>query len=198
MPFYVEFLEPRATRHSQPIEQIFTVTIRKCHLPEFVVPKASVDQALRSHWYPGMAVKAKFMEEEDGFVVCKEYKGCIIRLSDSSSIWPHSPWDAIEVRWESSAESNVESLESINTDRISSWEIVMSDTSTSPSLDLEFMSRVIEEIESLMTDPKCIDFIDEVNYDIFPDYLAVIPVPMYVKLIYNRLKGDYYRQVYYV
>ena len=208
-PFYIEFVEPRATRHSAVVEHVFTITLRRYSLPEFVVLKPTVDRALRVHWQPGTIVRIKYLLEETQ--ECEEYKGTVMRLSDvSPGMWPHSPWNALEVLYRpaeadpesqpftfSSSSSSSDAIETTTDmyERISPWECVL-DEDTHRTLDTAYAARVSQEIQALMAaEERFQPFINAIDSVLFPDYYSVIPVPMYVDLICSRLNEGYYRQV---
>ena len=211
-PFYIEFVEPRATRHSVVVEHVFTITLRRYSLPEFVVLKPTVDRALRVYWQPGTRVRIKYLLEETQ--ECEEYGGTVMRLSDvSPGMWPHSPWNALEVLYRpvegdpesqpvlfSPTSSSSSSSDAIETptdiyERISPWECVFDDD-THRSLDTAFAARVSQDIQALMAaEEQFQPFMYAVDSVLLPDYYSVIPVPMYVDLICSRLNERYYRQV---
>ena len=214
MPFYIDFVAPRATRHSQHIDQIITVTLRNSDLAEFIILKPLVDKALRMSWYPGMSITAKFLEPPDneGNKVVQESKGCILSMSDSSNMYPHSPWDALTIRWEptnnsssssssSSSNSNSNNIIVVNQDAenstLSPWEAVPHAAELLPTINTDEALRIENEIKLLLEQSNDVytAFEFEVDSETYPEYYTTIPVPMYIDLIRRRLLEGYYRQV---
>ena len=53
---------------------------------------------------------------------------------------------------------------------------------------------VIEEIlQKVLNEEKWIPFRYPVDFSEYPEYYAAVPYPIYMELIYKRLKNNYYR-----
>lgn len=108
----IDFLVPRVTRHREGAEHLFTVNIRDWNdVPEFIVPYHLFARALKTPWRAGMEItvdyKATEAEEETTGMSTIRYKGKIKSLSQSVSEWPNSPWEALEVLWDTGEEQRL-------------------------------------------------------------------------------------------
>jgi hypothetical protein len=176
------------------------VNIRRSSLPEFVILKSVVDRSMREQWYPGKAIQAKFIEESvdsqgSPESVCKLYHGIVLQLSCVSNEYPGSPWDAIEVKWTDDTDDT--EISSSSADRISPWDVVVAETSSRcvDSLDETEASRIDSLITETMNEEGFDAFRTAVDDTLIPDYNAIIPMPIWVELIQERLRNGYYRQV---
>ena len=213
-PFHFDFTGPRTTRFSQVAEQVFTVTMRHCGLAEFLVLRDVVDRTLAHPWRVGMRISAKYEDGdgEDVNATFTEYSGTITQISDSAPVsYPHSPWEALEVRFDPSAGSVSSSDDDT---RLSPWETSLFDAATASSssssgnshgsetnglhLPQSQCERIDRELgELLVANPAYSVFNDAVSEEDFPDYGCIVAVPMHVELIRERLRSNYYRQVSY-
>lgn len=57
------------------------------------------------------------------------------------------------------------------------------------------LQRFITNIRDVIQSEKAYLFIDVVEQDIYPDYYAIIPLPISMNFILRRLRNNYYRQV---
>lgn len=125
-------------------------------------------------------------------------------ISDSSREWPHSPWEALEVSWDPSTTSN----DGGQIGRIGLWEAIPVIDSQgkyarsinkypAPFISEDISTFIHDEIENMMAEngDTFSPFEYEVDSAVFPEYYTMIQVPVYVDLIKQRLKNNYYRQV---
>lgn len=201
--YVVSLMELRSTRHSSSKAFSFEVKLRNSGLADFVIPASIFHRSIRLSWHQGVEILCKFSEvDENGENVLKDYLGKVVRLCNSDSEWPHSPWEALEVVWDS-ADGNAESNAPPETQRISPWDAVPRHSPTPcvlPKVDKELCIRIEAAIADLMNEKgdRYSPFEYEVDSVIFPHYYSLIAVPSYVDLIRRRLKSDYYRQVSYI
>jgi hypothetical protein len=205
--YYLELAEAaRATRNSAHKEHIFKVSLRSCHVPEFVIPSHQFLRSVRNPWIEGMRIDVQYKEcGETGEVTFKPYTGTVAALVNRTHDWPGSPWEALEVRWD---EAEAGDGEGLSVDRIGLWEAtpqfeagtpyqLARDKFTSPLLDAETCERIASEVDALMErgGEDFAPFEFEVDSQVFIDYYCVVAAPMYVDLVLRRLRGGYYRQV---
>jgi hypothetical protein len=101
----VDLIKPRVTRHRENAEQTFTVNIRNWdEVPDFVVPYHMFARAMKAPWRAGMEITADYKASDAEIEINGEpmvqYRGKVVTLSSSTSEWPHSPWEALEVLWD--------------------------------------------------------------------------------------------------
>lgn len=58
----------------------------------------------------------------------------------------------------------------------------------------EDKSSLIEILQHVLDEERWIPFRYPVDFSEYPEYYAAVPYPMYIELIFKRLKNDYYRQ----
>lgn len=204
--YTLDLVEPRATRHSQ--QNLFTVSIRNCHLPDFLVLSEVFMRSVKIPWHFGVKISVQYKEtNEDGDISFKQYMGSVVRLSNASDDWPNSPWEALEVRWDDE-DGSIENAGANSVERLGPWEATpLLDSSSNSTatraqyklktLDTAETSRIVEEVNKLMTenDEEYNPFMYEVDGSVYPDYYSLIATPSYVDLIVRRLENYFYRQV---
>lgn len=67
-------------------------------------------------------------------------------------------------------------------------------------IDLEFINSeeniLIQEIlRKVLSEERWIPFRYPVDFSEYPEYYAAVPYPIYIELIFKRLKNNYYRQI---
>jgi WD40 repeat protein len=222
--YHVDLVPQRHTRHSVNVEPIsFKVTIRNCSLPDFLIPSHVFNRCLKLTWCEGIKVSVTYREpvltvtsfSPTGAINTaptherqeREYSAHVIRLANSSSDWPHSPWAALQIQFDD-PNIGTDPINSSPVEYIGPWEAVPAlDTSGTygravaknpkPSLSEDVSTRILQEVRQLMeTHSELYEpFAFEVDSSIFPEYYCTIPVPMYVDLIIRRLENGFYRQV---
>jgi hypothetical protein len=196
---YKTFGPPRESRNDKQLYRTFKVSLRNLSMPEYLVPWHIYHNAAASVWEENSLFTSIFREvDEQGEMCQKIYDGKVVRLSDSDPTqWPQSPWESLEIRWNDGSNGD-------QTDRISTWDATLINCnpssnylSQSPTIPMELKTAFIAEIENIMkNDNQFQPFLFPVDSTIFPDYYCIVPVPMYLDLIYSRISNDYYRQVY--
>jgi WD40 repeat protein len=203
--YYLELAEAaRATRNSTHKEHTFTVSLRSCHVPEFVIPSHLFLRSVRNPWVEGMRIDVQYKERcgETGEVTFKPYSGTVTALVNRAQEWPGSPWEALEVRWDETETGE------LSVDRIGLWEATPQfeadtpyqqarDKFISPLLPVETCERIAVEVGALMEQGGAAfaQFMHDVDRQAFEQYYCIIAAPMCVDLILRRLRGGYYRQV---
>jgi len=206
--YKVALSSPRSTRNSSSSEITFEVVLRDWGLPDFLVPSDVFLRSIKLPWHMGLKVNVVFKEHSDEnegqHFVYRTYSAQVIRLINASSEWPQSPWDALEVRWDS--DNSNAAAAAVGTDRIGPWEarpcFVDPSSSEYPSqrgigtieersIHDAIYRLVHSELHSALFD----DFMFHVDRELFPTYSSSIALPMCVDLILRRLKNGYYRQV---
>lgn len=206
--YKVALSSPRSTRNSSSSEITFEVVLRDWGLPDFLVPSDVFLRSIKLPWHMGLKVNVVFKEHSDENegqqFVYRTYSAQVIRLINASSEWPQSPWDALEVRWDS--DNNNAAAAAVGTDRIGPWEArpCFFDPSSSEyplqrgigaleerSIHDAIYQLAHSELHSALFD----DFMFHVDRELFPTYSSSIALPMCVDLILRRLKNGYYRQV---
>ena len=212
--FYkVALSSPRSTRNSSSMEITFEVVLRDWGLPDFLVPSDVFLRSIKLPWHMGLKVNVVFKEHSDdneGQFVYRTYSAQVIRLMNASAEWPQSPWDALEVRWDSDSINNASAnaAAAVGTDRIGPWEARPCFDPTSSSSSEYPLQRGIgaheersihDAIDQLAHSEQHSalfgDFMFPVDSELFPTYSSSIALPMCVDLILRRLKNGYYRQV---
>lgn len=176
----VDLAVPRVSRHKGSAEHVFTVDIRNWdEIPDFIVPFHLFEKALKCSWRAGMHISADYkatdeeMERTGKSVV--QYKGTIAALSESSPDWSQSPWESLEVLWDTGDEQ-----------RLGPWEATLisenrHQTNSNPSLsaphiDTEEALRIEREIGTLMNERES-DFNPfefPVDSNAFTDYYSIV------------------------
>lgn len=80
---------------------------------------------------------------------------------------------------------------------LSHWEIGKLRGSTDLELDcieLEDKNALTEILQHVLGVEQWIPYRHPVDFSDYPEYYAAVPYPMYLELIFKRLKNDYYRQ----
>jgi hypothetical protein len=80
---------------------------------------------------------------------------------------------------------------------LSHWEIGKLRGSTDlvlESIGPEDKNVLIEILQQVLGEEQWIPFRYPVDFSDYPEYYAAVPYPMYLELIFKRLKNDYYRQ----
>eukprot|EP01038_Epipyxis_sp_PR26KG_P011104 gene11104-14904_t len=207
--YSIEWQAPRSLRNM--VESTFEVSIRNCHLPDFVVPAGLFTRSTKLSWYEGMRITANFKEETDNYSYSfKPFSAKVVSISNSSLEWPASPWECLQVQWLSEENQDEEMLFNQELDRIGLWEatpIVLS-SSPSPQLQqfLDFKLPAIDLIEAQRIDESITSLLDsngdsylpfrfDIDENEFSDYRSVVQVPMFVDLIQRRIRAGYYRQM---
>ncbi len=83
------------------------------------------------------------------------------------------------------------------TTHLSHWE--MSKLRNTKEIVLECISpedksSLMEILQQVLNEESWIPFRYPVDFSEYPEYYAAVPYPIYVELIYKRLKHNYYRQ----
>ncbi|KAI8913541.1 WD40-repeat-containing domain protein [Gorgonomyces haynaldii] len=65
-----------------------------------------------------------------------------------------------------------------------------------PSLDQESSKNLLGIVQGVASEPLFEAFVPEIPYDIFPEYLSMIPYPICIQLILNRLFNGFYRSLF--
>ena len=115
-------------------------------------------------------------------------------LSQSAPEWPQSPWESLEVLWDSGEEQRLGPWEATlvldSSDRLKSKHVA-------PHIPVVYTTKIEEQICALMLEKGDLygPFEFAVDPAFFADYYSTIPVPMYIDLIRSRLANKFYRQV---
>ena len=141
-----------------------------------------------------------------------KYAGTVWRITNSDPDWPHSPYECIEVRYDDTSSASVN--EEIA--RLSPWEMKplfsdhflteeesKSDQPDSfgeyevkcPTLDSDASERIANALSSAIEIQDFQSFQYPVDQSKYPDYAQVVPVPIDLSMITQRLKNDFYRQI---
>ena len=62
------------------------------------------------------------------------------------------------------------------------------------SINSKNKAVILVILQKVLDEEKWIPFRHPVDFSEYPEYYAAVPYPMYVELIYKRLKNNYYRQ----
>eukprot|EP01035_Chromulina_nebulosa_P017150 gene17150-22664_t len=226
--YVIEFGSQRQTRNSSqtPDSAIFanfTVTLRNFNIPDFIVPYHLFFRSCNKvQWHEGIRISVTYRDlpkpstspsvltsnQSSHTLVDHVYTARVVKLSDASSEWPQSPWEALQIRFESENPLDEETNNISPIERIGIWEAVpLIDSSNNysraclrypaPRLPNELCLSIENKIGRLIESHKDLysPFEYEVDSTIFPEYYGVIPVPIYLDLIRRRLRNQYYRQI---
>ncbi|CAG8568029.1 10642_t:CDS:10 [Acaulospora morrowiae] len=118
---------------------------------------------------------------QDGF-----YPGTILS-KNNSSLWSDSV-PSFTVKWDDSDEH----------DDFYPWELKIqgSENLITGSMSDEVRTKLLGIIDELLDDPMFDCFCMHVNFHMFPQYLNVIPHPMSLRMIHQRLLKKFYRHQY--
>ena len=190
----VDLAIPRVSRHKGSKEHIFKVAIRNWdELPDFIIPFYMFSRALECHWRAGMEITADYKATEEeidntgNYTV--QYRGKIVALSQSTSEWPHSPWESLEVLWDTGEEQRLGPWEATLVSQSRS-NLVLKSTSIAPRISIEEATRIENHIGVLMADneEKYGPFEFAVDSEVFPDYYSTVsPSLLYSALLCSTL-----------
>ena len=169
----VDFSVPRVSRHKENPEHTFIVDIRNWdEIPDFIVPYHLFAKALKCPWRAGMEITADYKATDEELEKTGEsviqYRGKIVTLSESTSDWPQSPWEALEVLWDTGDEQ-----------RLGPWEATLIvDQNSSLYHELQtpsFLPPHINETEAIRIEKEIGILMSEKEDDYSPFEFAVDP-----------------------
>lgn len=190
----VEFITPRVTRHKDKIDQTFVVSIRNWDdVPDFIIPYYMFSRSLNCSWRAGKEIiasyKASDAEIENGISIVT-YRGRIRTLSQSQIEWPQSPWESLEVLWDTGEEQRLGPWEAFLVDNSINFtaeskknpHVKILSTTPAPTIDISEAERIEREIGILMTDEEELygPFEFAVDSEVFPDYYSTVRNCTYV------------------
>jgi hypothetical protein len=201
--FSLQLVEPSASKIT------FTVTLRDWDLPEVLVPADIFQRAIEQPWPAGSWVTVPFKEwcEDTDTYTFKAYRGQVLGISNASEDWPNSPWDCVQVRWASTGSGEGDSDRDSQA-RICPWEASLASADEvgtggvyGVGIDPHEAARMEKAIKALKVSysQKCngifVPFVQSSHAAKSTRYYALIPVPITLGLIRDRLRNRYYRQV---
>lgn len=117
------------------------------------------------------------------------------RVVFDDKLWPRDPCKSVQVKWY--GEDVGEENEDACYDNISPWDVVPASHFQQDAIDQKLRAEIekaldiwrgsnLEETEPFLNNPAD---------DVGNPYLQVVQLPMYINLIQDRLKNDYYRSI---
>ena len=190
----IDLAVPRVSRHKENTEHIFQVTIRNwAELPDFIVPYYMFSRAVDCHWRAGMEITADYKATEEELDISGnttvQYRGRIVTLSQSTVEWPQSPWESLEVLWDTGEEQRLGPWEATLVTKTNTNQILKS-TSIAPHISCDEAIRIESVIGTLMADQEQIygPFEFAVDSEVFPDYYSTVsPVLFFTYLCIKAL-----------
>ena len=171
----------------------FHVALQPHDLPEFLILQQRFEAGVKTSWSVGDTVRAAFTGDSGDI---QFYIGVIKSKSDRDpSAWPSSPWGSLEVEYEVGG-----------TDNFSPWEIQKRPANSTdwvePFYLLEHVSCTPRFCDSLIAEFNLIldenelqvePFLEPVPLDVVEGYADIVPLPMDIGTILDRLKNRFYR-----
>ena len=195
----VDLAVARTSRHKDKVEHSFTVDIRNWDdAPDFLVPYHTFAKAMKSPWRAGMEVTADYkateQEEEASGSNMTRYRGRIVVLSESSPDWPQSPWEALEVLWDTGELQRLGPWEAtLIVDPNSSLHQQLNHPSFSPpTIDRNEAIRIEREIGVLMNDRQedFSPFEFSVDPIVFSSYYSIVSTAFNLSVIASHFIQD--------
>ncbi len=126
--YHCEFLQQRQSRHSSAVTGTagrvlsFSVTLRDCGTPDFLVLESRFMRSISLPWHEGIRVTCAYHDlDQHGQLTVKEFAGRVHSMKNRDSQWPQSPWEALQVEWDDSSadqQAVVSSSTSVDPDRL--------------------------------------------------------------------------------
>ena len=179
----VDFAVPRVSRHKENPEHSFSVDIRNWDdVPDFIVPYHLFAKALKCPWRAGMEITADYKATDEELEKTGEgvvqYRGRIVALSESTPDWPQSPWEALEVLWDTGDEQRLGPWEAtLIVDQGSAlYHELQAPSFLPPHINETEATRIEKEIGLLMTEKEedYSPFEYAVDPEVFPNYYSTV------------------------
>lgn len=164
------------------------------NVPDFIILWESYESSIESYGstHVNDEIKVVFSETEI-------HPATVASISYSADPrWPFSPWQAYSIVWKDAngADANgFEAQEQPLLDRCSIWESLDAERKCTDELSATDRKRLCEFFESLKSSSFAKPFLTLVSLDMFPSYSSIVPYPMSLNLIIDRLDGNFYRRI---
>ena len=195
------WIRQRGSRHTS--LKRFTVQFQPHHFPEFITLKERFQCGLDNRLKVGDKVTSLFLGENK---TQEFYVGEVVEIVDCDpQQWPGSPWDSIKAMWNAKVVGDSRSEYVGDADVVSPWDlqkegndaapwsIALTDNNTCPK---EVADVLLDKVTHIMDTEACAEpFIDPVPLESVPSYGSIVPLPMDLSTICQRLRQGYYRHL---